>query len=62
MFKSRLNKLDGLTYNELKANIITVINNIPKDKFLNIFKGAYNRKEKYIKRSITRKRQPKNYK
>jgi transposase len=62
MFKSRLNKLDGLTYNELKANIITVINNIPKDNFLNIFKGAYNRKEKYIKRSITRKRQPKIYK
>ena len=23
--------------------------NIPKDKFLNIFKGAYNRKEKYKK-------------
>jgi hypothetical protein len=62
MFKSRLTKLDGLTYNELKANISKVINNIPKDKFLNIFKGAYNRKEKYIKRSITRKRQPKNYK
>ena len=40
MFKSRLNKLDGLTYNELKANIIKVINNIPKDKFLNMCKGA----------------------
>jgi hypothetical protein len=38
MFKSRLTKLDGLTYNELKANIITVINNIPKDKFLYIFR------------------------
>ena len=25
-------------------------------------KGAYNRKEKYIKHSITRKRIPKNYK
>jgi len=62
MFKSRLNKLDGLTYNELKANIIKVINNIPKDKFLNMCKGAYNRKEKYIKHSITRKRQPKIYK
>lgn len=62
MFKSRLSKLDGLTYNELKVNINKVINNIPKDKFLNIFKGAYNRKEKYIKRSITRKKQPKNYK
>ena len=62
MFKSRLNKLDGLTYNELKANIIAVINNISNDKFFNIFKVAYNRKEKYIKHSITRKRQPKIYK
>ena len=62
MFKSRLSKLDGLTYNELKVNINKVINNISQEKFLNIFKGAYNRKEKYIKRSITRKRIPKNYK
>ena len=62
MFKSRLSKLDGLTYNELKANINKVIKDIPQEKFLNIFKGAYNRKEKYIKSSITRKRKPKNYK
>ena len=62
MFKSRLSKLDGLTYNALKVNINKVINNISQEKFLNIFKGAYNRKEKYIKRSITRKRIPKNYK
>jgi transposase len=61
MFKSRLSKLDGLTYNELKANINKVISKIPQEKFLNIFKGAYNRKEKYIKHSITRKRLPKNY-
>jgi transposase len=62
MFKSRLSKLDGLTYNEIKANINKVISNIPKEKFINIFKGAYERKEKYIKRSITRKKLPKNYK
>lgn len=62
MFKSRLSKLDGLTYNELKANINKVIRDIPQENFLNIFKGAYNRKEKYIKSSITRKRIPKNYK
>ena len=62
MFKSRLSKLDGLTYNELKVNINKVISKIPQDKFLNIFKGAYNRKEKYIKHSITRKRILKNYK
>ena len=42
MFKSRLSKLDGLTYNELKANINKVISKIPQEKFLNIFKGAYN--------------------
>ena len=29
MFKSRLSKLDGLTYNEIKANINKVISNIP---------------------------------
>jgi len=51
-----------LKNNELKANINKVINNIPKEKFINIFKGVYERKEKYIKRSITRKRLPKNYK
>lgn len=62
MFKSRLSKLDGLTYNELKANINKVIRDIPQEIFLNIFKGGYNRKEKYIKNSITRKRIPKNYK
>ena len=61
MFKSRLSKLDGLTYNELKVNINKVISKIPQEKFLNIFNGAYNRKEKYIKHSITIKRLPKNY-
>lgn len=61
IFKSRLSKLDGLTYNELKANINKVIRDIPQENFLNIFKGAYNRKEKYIKSSITRKKIPKNY-
>ena len=62
MFKSRLSKLDGFTYIKLKRNIDKIIRSIPQDKFLNILKGAYNRKEKYIKYSITRKRIPKNYK
>jgi hypothetical protein len=61
MFKSRLSKLDGLTYNELKVNINKVISKIPQENFLNIFNGVYNRKEKYIKRSITEKILPKNY-
>jgi hypothetical protein len=30
--KSRLQKLDGLTYKELKTNINNVIKDIPKEK------------------------------
>ena len=42
MLKSRLQKLDGLTHEKLKENI---------------FKGEYNRTEKYVKKpsNITRK-------
>ena len=35
--KSRLQKLDGLTYNKLKKNIEKVIQGIPRDKYENIF-------------------------
>ena len=41
MLKSRLQKLDGLTHTKLKENIKNVINKIPKEKYRNIFKGAY---------------------
>jgi hypothetical protein len=47
--KSRLQKLDGLTYKKLKTNIEKVIKDIPKEKYDNIIKGTYNRNEKYIK-------------
>ena len=43
MLKSRLQKLDGLTHEKLKENIEKVIRDIPKEKYENIFKGAYNR-------------------
>jgi hypothetical protein len=49
MMKSRLQKLDGLTYKKLKTNIEKVIKDIPKEKYDNIIKGTYNRNEKYIK-------------
>ena len=62
MLKSRLHKYSGLKYTDLKENIKKAIETIQKDYYKNILQGAYNRKEKYIKRSITRKRQPKNYK
>ena len=61
MLKSRLQKLDGLTHEKLKENITNVIREIPKEKYENIFKGAYNRDIVYLKNK-TRKRKLKNYK
>jgi len=55
MLKSRLQKLDGLTYDELKKNIEKVIKEIPREKYENIFKGAYERPEKYVSKNKTRK-------
>ena len=55
MLKSRLQKLDGLTHIKIKENIESVISKIPKEKYRNIFKGAYERREKYIPKNKTRK-------
>ena len=55
MLKSRLKKLDGLTHEKLKENIENVISKTPKEKYINIFKGAYERPEKYIPNNKTRK-------
>lgn len=55
MLKSRLQKLDGLKYENLKENIQKVITEIPKEKYENIFKGAYERPEKYVPKNKTRK-------
>jgi len=61
MLKSRLQKLDGLTHAELKENIINTITNIPKDKYRNIIKGAYERPEKYISNKHKTRKIKKNY-
>ena len=61
MLKSRLQKLEGLKYENLKENIKKVISEIPKEKYENIFKGAYERPEKYVPKNKTRKVK-KNYK
>ena len=61
MLKSRLQKLEGLKYENLKENIQKVISEIPKEKYENIFKGAYERPEKYVSKNKTRKIK-KNYK
>ena len=55
MLKSKLQKLDGLTYNELKHNISKVLEKILKEKYRNIFKGAYKRPGKYVSNKKTRK-------
>ena len=55
MLKSRLQKLEGLKYENLKENIQKVISEIPKEKYENIFKGAYDRPEKYVPKNKTRK-------
>ncbi len=65
MLKSRLYKVseegEGQTHEKLKQNITKVISTIPKEKYENIFKGAYNRPEKYVKTTKTKKRRPKEY-
>jgi len=43
MIKSKLRKMDGVTYDDLKSNIKNVLNNISIDKYENIIKGAYER-------------------
>ena len=36
MMKSRLHKLEGLTYDDLKKNIDKVVKEIPKEKYENV--------------------------
>ena len=50
LLKSKLRKLEGLKYNELKENIKKVIKDIPKENYKNILKGAYERQGFYIKK------------
>lgn len=56
MFKSKLRKLSGIKYIELKNNIIEVLNKIKNDKYKNILKGSYKRHNIFIPKSkIVRK-------
>jgi len=61
LLKSKLRKLEGLKYNELKENIKKVIKDIPKENYKNILKGAYERQDFYIKKTSKTKKY-KNYK
>ena len=50
ILKSRLQKLEGLTYNELKLNIEKVIKDIPKETYKNLLIGSYKRDVVYVKK------------
>jgi len=52
VLKSKLQKKEGLTYNHLQSNIAIVLRDIT---FKNIFKGVYERPEKYKPKNKTRK-------
>ena len=62
MLKSRFQKIDGLTHRKLKENISKVLREIPKEKYTNIFKGAYKRYTTYVKKTSRMRRKLKNYK
>ena len=62
MLKSRLQKIDGLTHTKLKENISKVLREIPKEKYTNIFKGAYKRDTTYVKKTSRMRQKLKNYK
>jgi len=59
--KSRLQKKKGLTYDELVNNVKDVLDKIPIHIYKNLIKVAYDRNEKYVKKSSTMKRKPKKY-
>jgi len=62
MLKSRLQKLEGLKYEELKINIAKVVREIPKEKYKNIIRGTYKRPIGFIRKPSNRTRKLKNYK
>ena len=62
MLKSRLQKLEGLKYEELKKNITKVVREIPKEKYKNIIRGTYKRPIGFVRKPSNRTRKLKNYK
>ena len=61
--KSKLQKLEGLTYNEIKSNITKAINEIPQKTYNNLLIGSYKRDDVYIKKTSRKSsKRLKNYK
>ena len=51
VFKSKLQKKVGITYQELKSNIKDTVKDIPSEILYRIFQGSYERDEKYKRKS-----------
>ena len=62
IFKNKLQKKEGLTYNELKVNIKKSIKEIKLDIYKNIFKGFYKRDENNKIKTKKVSKKLKNYK
>ena len=60
VLKSRLQKLEGLTFEELRNNVNKVVSEIPINIYENIFIGNYQKPENYEPKR--RKHIDKNYK
>jgi hypothetical protein len=50
ILKSKLQKKQGLYYEDLNNNIKEVIKTIPEDYYKSILNGTYNRQKDYIKK------------
>ena len=53
--------LYAVSYQHFTNSIINTITNIPKDKYRNIIKGAYERPEKYVSNKNKTRKIKKNY-
>jgi hypothetical protein len=62
VLKSKLRKLKGLTYDELKNNLNIAINQITNDYYIKILKYTYDRPSKYIRKVSNRIKTLKKYK
>lgn len=61
LLKNKLRIKKGLGYDDIVKNLKTILKDIPKKKYKNIFEGSYNRIVKYIPKK-SRKKTLKNYK
>ena len=59
VLKSKLKKLDNLSYNQIKENIAKAVIEIPKEHYHNIIKGTYDRTPKTEQKTKNKPKTPK---